>query len=420
MKTRILTLMVLLNVALVGFGFYFLSRVSSELESNSRSPSAPSIRERLKLSRAKASAEKPASNAEPTVVYVTNRFHWSQVESADYREYIANLRGVGCPESTIKDIILTDVMRLYAARRGQFYQNGREFKFWETDEKRKLNAKQLEEREKQLALIDKEIPSVLRELLGVNYEREINKYFVDSNEDDRRLNFVSAEKRSQLLALREEIEGLREAILGRATDGKLSEEDREALLKIDEQRRTALAKILNPAELEEFELRTSETGNRLRSELIGFYPTEDEFRLLFELQRGVDEKFAYADKRTQEERQAAQAQFEGQLRVNLGEARYADYQRAKNPDYRNACLFSELYELPSSTAMTIFEIKEIAEREKQNLLSRTNIPEENRLTALQAIQNETERSLRQILGTKLFSNYSQSSGRWVQELGAAN
>src|SRR4029078_4829838 len=82
------------------------------------------------------------------IVYKTNQFRWNQIESADYREYIKNLRSVGCPEATIRDIIITDIMRLYAARRGQFYHNGKPFKFWETDEKRKPKAKQLEEREK--------------------------------------------------------------------------------------------------------------------------------------------------------------------------------------------------------------------------------------------------------------------------------
>ena len=103
-------------------------------------------------------------------------------------------------------------MRLYAQRRGQYYQNGRPFKFWETDEKRKLKQTQLEEREKQLAQIDKELPAVLRELLGVNYEREINKYFVDTDEDNRRLAFLSDDKRSRLMALRDQFEGQRERV----------------------------------------------------------------------------------------------------------------------------------------------------------------------------------------------------------------
>jgi len=47
----------------------------------------------------------------------TRPFHWSQIESADYHTYIANLRGIGCPEQTIRDIITADVESLYAARR---------------------------------------------------------------------------------------------------------------------------------------------------------------------------------------------------------------------------------------------------------------------------------------------------------------
>src|SRR2546427_564779 len=43
-------------------------------------------------------------------------FNWREVESADFRKYIANLRSIGCPEETIRDIIITDVNKLYAAK----------------------------------------------------------------------------------------------------------------------------------------------------------------------------------------------------------------------------------------------------------------------------------------------------------------
>jgi hypothetical protein len=44
-------------------------------------------------------------------------FHWSQIQSADYDTYIANLRGIGCPEQTIHDIVAADVDSLYLSRR---------------------------------------------------------------------------------------------------------------------------------------------------------------------------------------------------------------------------------------------------------------------------------------------------------------
>src|ERR1051326_7801672 len=44
-------------------------------------------------------------------------FSWREVESADYPTYVANLRDIGCPEQTIRDIIIADVNALYARKR---------------------------------------------------------------------------------------------------------------------------------------------------------------------------------------------------------------------------------------------------------------------------------------------------------------
>jgi hypothetical protein len=43
-------------------------------------------------------------------------FHWSQIESSDYRVFVSNLRGIGCPEQTIRDIISADLHSVYARR----------------------------------------------------------------------------------------------------------------------------------------------------------------------------------------------------------------------------------------------------------------------------------------------------------------
>ncbi len=407
MKTKLPFVLFLLSAVLFGIGFYTLNQVTSEIAPRK---STPAIERRNSTKLAKTGAQRPTGSAQSKIVYVTNQFNWSDVESSDYRKYIANLRAIHCPESTIKDIILTDILKLYAARRGQFFHNGREFKFWETDEKRKLNAKQLEEREKQLAAIDKEIPSVLRELLGINYEREINKYFVETNEDERRLSFLPQEKREQLLALRDQIEGMRERVLEEA-NGKPSAADLEALQKIEAHRKAELGKLLSGAELAEFELRTSPTSDKLRAELIGFNPSESEFRQIFELQKTVEDATG--------EKNEAQKAVQEELKRQWGDARFAEYQRAQNPDFRDACVFSEVYELPISTAQSIFEIKQIAEAEKQNLLANVTVPEAQKLEALKAIQIETEKNLRQTMGPKVFSNYSQSTGGWVQKLSAA-
>src|SRR5437867_6519435 len=44
-------------------------------------------------------------------------FSWRSVESDDYPTYVANLRLIGCPEQTIRDIIIADVNGLFARKR---------------------------------------------------------------------------------------------------------------------------------------------------------------------------------------------------------------------------------------------------------------------------------------------------------------
>ena len=53
------------------------------------------------------------------VVIRRENFTWSEVESTNYDIFIKNLRAIGCPEQTIRDIIVTDLDRLYARRRLQ-------------------------------------------------------------------------------------------------------------------------------------------------------------------------------------------------------------------------------------------------------------------------------------------------------------
>ena len=48
----------------------------------------------------------------PTIQTITvdreKNIDWTSVESQDYREYIANLRAIGCPEETVRDIIIAE------------------------------------------------------------------------------------------------------------------------------------------------------------------------------------------------------------------------------------------------------------------------------------------------------------------------
>ncbi len=81
-------------------------------------------------------------------------FHWRSVETADYRGYVENLRAIGCPEQTVRDIVITDVNRLYASRRAAVLTQGKVPKFWQTVEP--VAEEQSVERMQQLAALERE------------------------------------------------------------------------------------------------------------------------------------------------------------------------------------------------------------------------------------------------------------------------
>jgi hypothetical protein len=78
------------------------------------------------------------------VVAGTNDFRWEQLESEDYRAYIARLRAIGCPEQTIRDIIIADVDKMLSPQMLQAsgrtnpiqYWQPIEQELWETAEQR--------------------------------------------------------------------------------------------------------------------------------------------------------------------------------------------------------------------------------------------------------------------------------------------
>src|SRR5688500_3129586 len=60
---------------------------------------------------------KESTNAPKTHVVVRRPgFTWSEIESSDFPPYIRNLRNIGCPERTIRDIIVAEVNELFADR----------------------------------------------------------------------------------------------------------------------------------------------------------------------------------------------------------------------------------------------------------------------------------------------------------------
>jgi RNA polymerase sigma factor (sigma-70 family) len=249
-----------------------------------------------------------------------NRFDWRQVESSDYRQYIANLRAIGCPEDTIRDIIVADVTKLFNSRKKALLPS--RFEYWRTG----VNPWSLnEEQIKELSALDGERRALLRLLLGDTGE-EVADHFTEPDFYDFTFGFLSREKQQQ-------IKGINDLYAAKESDlrvqGTLTPEKRQALKALHVAKEAEMERLLGPEDKQEYDWRVSPTATKIRFAFTGCDLTEREFQEIFNIQKPFDDEFdpVYTDWNepgiTDRHAQAEQ-QMEQKLQAALGERRFAE------------------------------------------------------------------------------------------------
>lgn len=352
-------------------------------------------------------------------VTVTNEIplDWRTVESEDYRDYIANLRSIGCPEETVRDIIIADINKLYASKIAALYPAPREMKFWRVEDR--AARREEREREESRRQLEHEKRELIKELLGVDYDVEIAQWSGRPSEDAFRYGFLPPEKQEQAKALHDKYREMERALF---SDGGLTPENRAKFMALRAEREAEMAKLLGPEDFEQYQLRNSYTARNMRENLVGFQPSEEEFRQIFQLQKTFDDQFGFTrggtDEAVREQRKAAQQQLETQLRAALGDERFHDYQLTQDPLYRDAYAAVQRYDLPKQAAETVYQVRIAAEQERDRIRNDPNLDPNSRQAALAALANDTQQALRPVLGQNWES--FQSRNGWVDRLGQAN
>jgi hypothetical protein len=354
------------------------------------------------------------------------RVGWAAIESTNYLLYINNLRSIGCPEETIRDIILTDIAKLYLQRRAQTLAQARPFEYWRTVPEGKsefLN----DDLEQQVAVLDKERNKLVRTLLGVDFETEMAKYMEESTFRERVLSFLDADKRHQVLALLNSFEEMERQIHQRS-EGVLLPADEVQLRALEQQKQEELAKILSPEELATYELNASPLASKLRYQLFGFEPSPEEFQEIYRLRKtfsqvvesSLDEN-AVTDPEVRERAiQDAETVLDKEMKKALGDQRYAQYERAQDPDYQFLLKWTDRMQLPQDLAAQVYTMKRQAAQQRERIENNSSLTLAQRQRARQDIARETENSLTRLLGSANFQQYRQSGGRWVDKIRQAD
>jgi hypothetical protein len=265
----------------------------------------------------------PVVTPAPPVARTT--FHWRQVESADYRTYIANLRAIGCPEETIRDIIVEDVNKLYAPRYAALAGSAPELTWWGRFEKRNPVRVELAA---QLRALNDEKKSLLHRLLGASAPADVTFLELDAAAVREQTAFAFLPEARQA-AVRDLVSRYRALHEWSETQWNgLPGDEREAREReLRESRRRELASLLTPEEMREFELRDSVTANVLRQQYGGGDLTEAEFRKLYDLRRDFEEQ--HPDARPEDWKQ-----LDAQIANALGPERFTDIQRQNDSMWR--------------------------------------------------------------------------------------
>lgn len=365
---------------------------------------------------AAAPKEKAAPKARTVTQTVTNTvartFNWQSVESADYKEYIANLRSVGCPEETIRDIILADVNKLYDQKKKLARGEPKKFEFWKPGNPWMMSVNS--ETAEKLRAVDEERLAFLRTLgIEPDFKQQAAQMF---NPFETMMDFLPDEKKAQVMKLFTDMQ------TKMAKASKDGQPDGREYQKAQKEMEATVKQMLTPEEAFQFEMRFSMTANSLRQQGAGFEPSEQEFTAIYKLRKPYDDEFSmmnYGDETEAERKKRAEAekQVNAQIKETLGEARYADYEMSKDWQFQQLYRVAKRADLGAAEAKQVWDMKKAAEDQVARLRNDRELTTEQRNTALTSIQQETEKSVKGVLGEKGWEQYSRGNNNyWMRNL----
>lgn len=412
----ILVISVLLN----GFLGYLVAKGPSRDATGSQSELPGSTQITSNVSQVpdlRQEASATADNPDPAETPTSDGkvFNWEVIESDDYMTYIDNLRRIGCPEETIKDIIKADVEKLFQQRRQEFDKSLPPTEYWKSNG---LGIGYTMEQLEEMKSLEAEKQEVLKQLLGDSYQPSSANLLSQLMQDPsaifrRSVGFLPESKQTAVL---EAYMGMQEDMINLQADMQSGAMDMSAFSEVTKKRDNLLASILTPEEKFEVDLRLSETAQSLKYTLASMDPTESEFREIFALQQKIYNEYDVdiysngADRESMALRNKADAELKNQLREILGDKRYAEYERGQDFNYQQISQIGKSAGLENQVVVEAYDIQKSAQSAFDQLNLQSNLTPESRALAAQQIFEETNKALQQTMGNEAWEKYRKSYG----------
>jgi len=329
------------------------------------------------------------------VVIRKQYFTWQELESADYAAYVANLRQIGCPEQTIRDIVIADVNQLYSKRvleevptaEQQWWRTGSDTNFVAA-----VNVK--------MQGLDQERRALLATLLGPDWETAVSppRSLVPLNGPV--LGELAPETKSAVQEIVARSQQRTQTYLDAQKAAGRAAEPAE-LARLAQQTRTELALVLNPAQMEEFLLRYSDSATALRGQLRGIELTPDEFRKLFRAADPIEQQMQLAagdDPGKAAQQTALATQLANLFKGALGAERFQAYQQAQDPLYAAAINLANQAGASPEAAQKLYNLSRLIADEQNRIHNDASLTEEQKAAQLKALDQQQQLAKDQILG----------------------
>ena len=355
------------------------------------------------------------SNGPPTTFYVTNRFHWRQVESTNYDEYVTNLRAIGCPEKTVRDILLADVEKYYEERQ---LAETRQQPFWSAGRQRQLAER---EREASFEAMNQERKELIQRLLGIEWSGDEGSPFHSGHlEEEALARFMVGplpeESFQRAVATINNYEGQERQLRDRS-QGILTDEDETELKSLGQALKNKLSEVLTPGQLDEMSARLSALDyfdHDLFAEAMGLTPAEAR-QIALAKSRTLDGNkfFEMGISDADSDPAARETQFTNTVANLLGAKRFEDFQRAQDRQFKSLFELGQENALPKETAIKVYDILRLTAEEVERVRHDDTLDEPARRQRFAEMQAAIQKQVSGALGGKAYADYLRRDGAWI-------
>jgi hypothetical protein len=336
------------------------------------------------------------------VLFQPRLLSWKDIESDDYPTYVRNLRGIGCPPETVRDIIVADVNALFARRRAVEVPHAAQ-QWWRLEPDSEL-ADLITTKTSEL---ERERRDLLTRLLGSGWEEAIAAGEAPGAGDELSgplLGDLTEEARRQVRAI-ERASRERAATLLREHGPGASLKAAESA-RLERETRARLAEVLNPEQLEEYLLRHSLTAQRLRAELKEVDVTPEEFRSLFKAMDALDaektELGEGSDPASRKRLAELERKEQAALEKEVGTARYVRLRLARDAVFRDTWNVAEKAGVAAEQVIPLYQVNQATIEERRRVLADDSLPPEEQTRRLAELYEQRLVALRALVGADAF------------------